>query len=260
MFITGHARGLLSAERVALNFMQRLSGIATLTRAIRRSGEGNEGANSRHAEDNAGLETPREIRRARGRRNESPHGSVVSRPDQGQSSRRARWRRCSSRSSARARSRARNAPVEVECDSLEQVRAAVDAGADVIMLDNMSNAELREAVELDGWPRGDRSVRWREPRDGSRNRGDRSGLDFSWCADSLREGDGPRAGLRMSRAIRRSCDVCGSTQTCCEIKCKVDLPATAGRSSRVCARSKALAVNAALESRIESRRNSRPLL
>ena len=31
MFLTGHARGLFSAERVALNFMQRLSGIATLT-------------------------------------------------------------------------------------------------------------------------------------------------------------------------------------------------------------------------------------
>src|SRR6185503_1384987 len=31
IFITGHARGLLSAERVALNFMQRLSGIASLT-------------------------------------------------------------------------------------------------------------------------------------------------------------------------------------------------------------------------------------
>ena len=31
MFMTGHARGLLSAERVALNYMQRLSGVATLT-------------------------------------------------------------------------------------------------------------------------------------------------------------------------------------------------------------------------------------
>src|SRR3954454_23229289 len=31
MFVTGHARGLLSAERVALNYMQRLSGIATIT-------------------------------------------------------------------------------------------------------------------------------------------------------------------------------------------------------------------------------------
>jgi nicotinate-nucleotide pyrophosphorylase (carboxylating) len=40
--------------------------------------------------------------------------------------------------------------VEVECESLEQVRAALDAGADVIMLDNMSVADLREAVTLVG--------------------------------------------------------------------------------------------------------------
>ena len=38
--------------------------------------------------------------------------------------------------------------VEVECDSLDQVRSALVAEADVIMLDNMSNEMMREAVEL----------------------------------------------------------------------------------------------------------------
>jgi nicotinate-nucleotide pyrophosphorylase (carboxylating) len=38
--------------------------------------------------------------------------------------------------------------VEVECDTLDQVRTAIDAGADVIMLDNMSPVELKEAVAL----------------------------------------------------------------------------------------------------------------
>jgi nicotinate-nucleotide pyrophosphorylase (carboxylating) len=38
--------------------------------------------------------------------------------------------------------------VEVECDTLEQVKTAIDAGADVIMLDNMGLMELREAVQL----------------------------------------------------------------------------------------------------------------
>jgi nicotinate-nucleotide pyrophosphorylase (carboxylating) len=38
--------------------------------------------------------------------------------------------------------------VEVECDNLDQVRSAIDAGADVIMLDNMALTELREAVRL----------------------------------------------------------------------------------------------------------------
>ena len=38
--------------------------------------------------------------------------------------------------------------MEVECDTLDQVRAAIDAGADVILLDNMQLVELREAVKL----------------------------------------------------------------------------------------------------------------
>jgi nicotinate-nucleotide pyrophosphorylase (carboxylating) len=38
--------------------------------------------------------------------------------------------------------------VEVECDRLDQVRAAIDAGADIILLDNMQLLDLREAVKL----------------------------------------------------------------------------------------------------------------
>jgi nicotinate-nucleotide pyrophosphorylase (carboxylating) len=38
--------------------------------------------------------------------------------------------------------------VEVECDNLDQVQAAVDANADIILLDNMSTDELRECVAL----------------------------------------------------------------------------------------------------------------
>jgi nicotinate-nucleotide pyrophosphorylase (carboxylating) len=38
--------------------------------------------------------------------------------------------------------------VEVECDTLDQVEAALDAGVDVIMLDNMHLSDLREAVKL----------------------------------------------------------------------------------------------------------------
>ena len=39
-------------------------------------------------------------------------------------------------------------PVEVECDTLAQVSEALAAGADAILLDNMTTAELRAAVEL----------------------------------------------------------------------------------------------------------------
>jgi nicotinate-nucleotide pyrophosphorylase (carboxylating) len=41
-------------------------------------------------------------------------------------------------------------PVEVECETLEDVAAALDAGADTILLDNMTPAQLREAVGLVG--------------------------------------------------------------------------------------------------------------
>jgi nicotinate-nucleotide pyrophosphorylase (carboxylating) len=46
--------------------------------------------------------------------------------------------------------RAAELAVEVECDTLDQVREAVDAGADAILLDNMTLQELREAVQLAG--------------------------------------------------------------------------------------------------------------
>jgi nicotinate-nucleotide pyrophosphorylase (carboxylating) len=40
------------------------------------------------------------------------------------------------------------ARIEVECDRIEQVRAAIESGADVVLLDNMSIDELRECVAL----------------------------------------------------------------------------------------------------------------
>ena len=52
------------------------------------------------------------------------------------------------RAVALARERSPGAPVEVEADRLEQAEAAAKAGADRILLDNMTAGELREAVEL----------------------------------------------------------------------------------------------------------------
>ena len=51
---------------------------------------------------------------------------------------------------ARARAKFPRLKVEVEADTLEQVAQAVAAGADIILLDNMTNAELREAVKIVG--------------------------------------------------------------------------------------------------------------
>ena len=50
----------------------------------------------------------------------------------------------------RARAKFPQLKIEVEADTLDQVRAAVDAGADIILFDNMSLEQLREAVRIVG--------------------------------------------------------------------------------------------------------------
>jgi nicotinate-nucleotide pyrophosphorylase (carboxylating) len=147
MFLSGHARGVLSAERVALNFMQRLSGIATLT--------------ARYVDAIAGtrahiLDTRKTtpllrrlekyaVRAGGGLNHRMDLSAAVLIKDNHLAA--------VDGDIAVAVSRARGvAPagikVEVECDTLDQVRAAVDAGADVVMLDNMQLMEMREAVKL----------------------------------------------------------------------------------------------------------------
>ncbi len=145
--LSGSSRGLLRAERVALNFMQRLSGIATLTAqyvaavrgtrarildtrkmtpgwralekyAVRCGG----GENHRNdlceavlIKDNhlaaVGGDVALAVTRARGA---APPGTVI----------------------------------EVECDHIEQVAPALAAGADIILLDNMGLHDMREAVKM----------------------------------------------------------------------------------------------------------------
>jgi nicotinate-nucleotide pyrophosphorylase len=67
--VDGRAAWLLTAERTALNFLQRLSGIATLTRRFRRPRR-RPSRRARHAQDHADAARAREVRRARGRRHE----------------------------------------------------------------------------------------------------------------------------------------------------------------------------------------------
>lgn len=141
---TGSQRAILTGERVALNFLGRLSGIATVTRryvdAISGTGAAvldtrkttpglralekhavasGGGRNHRFGLDDAVLIKDNHLRAA---------GSVAS-----------------------AVELVRNAselPIEVECDTIDQVSEALDVGVDAILLDNMTLAELREAVQL----------------------------------------------------------------------------------------------------------------
>ncbi|KHS52476.1 carboxylating nicotinate-nucleotide diphosphorylase [Brevibacterium linens] len=147
--VTGPARAVLQAERIALNFCQRMSGIATQARAYVDAAAGRArivdtrkttpglrafekhavvcggGHNHRFglsdavmAKDNhlavltgEGLSVADAIRSARAR---LPHTTMI----------------------------------EVEVDRLDQVPAVLEGGADIIMLDNFTPAQLREGVEL----------------------------------------------------------------------------------------------------------------
>ncbi|MGI8402152.1 MAG: carboxylating nicotinate-nucleotide diphosphorylase [Gemmatimonadaceae bacterium] len=147
MFLSGHARGLLSAERVALNFMQHLSGIASLTAryvdAIK--GTGAHILDTRKTTPGLRRLEKYAVRAGGGLNHRMDLSSGVLIKDNHLAAVDGDIRI--------AVKRARDVgpagiKVEVECDTVGQVGAAIDAGADVIMLDNMSLTEMREAVKL----------------------------------------------------------------------------------------------------------------
>ena len=72
MLVSGAVRSILAAERVALNFLQHLSGIATVTAAFCTGDSRHRRRRMRHPQDDAGTAGAGEARRARGRRAVAP--------------------------------------------------------------------------------------------------------------------------------------------------------------------------------------------
>ena len=147
LFITGHARGILAAERVALNFMQRLSGISSLTRKFVDAvhGTGARILDTRKTLPGWRALEKYAVRAGGGLNHRFDLSAAVLIKDNHLAS------VDGDIAIAVRRSRELAPPgtkIEVECDRIEQVRAAVDAGADIIMLDNMSPELMRECVEL----------------------------------------------------------------------------------------------------------------
>jgi nicotinate-nucleotide pyrophosphorylase (carboxylating) len=145
--LSGHARGILSAERVALNYMQRLSGIATLTA---RFVDVIAGTNARILDTRKTTPGWRKlekyaVRMGGGLNHRMDLRSAVLIKD----NHLAAIGGDIAQAVARARGLARkDTLVQVECDTLEQVEQALAAGADSVLLDNMSLDMLRQAVEL----------------------------------------------------------------------------------------------------------------
>jgi nicotinate-nucleotide pyrophosphorylase (carboxylating) len=142
--VRGSKRGLLTGERTALNFLGRLSGISTLTRRYVEAVEGTGVAILDTRKTTPGLRALEKHAVAAGGGRNHRFGL-----DDGVLVKDNHLRAAGSVALAVERVRAgTDLPVEVECDTLAQVQEALDAGADAVLLDNMSLDELRAAVAL----------------------------------------------------------------------------------------------------------------
>ncbi|MFN9308685.1 carboxylating nicotinate-nucleotide diphosphorylase, partial [Gemmatimonas sp.] len=143
--LTGHARGMLSAERTALNFLQRLSGIATLTSRFVDAIKGSRAQILDTRKTTPGWRTLEKyaVRAGGGTNHRLDLRSGVLIKD----NHLAALGGDIAMAVARAREIALpGTPIQVECDTIAQVQAAVAAGADWVLLDNMSLDQLRDAV------------------------------------------------------------------------------------------------------------------
>jgi nicotinate-nucleotide pyrophosphorylase (carboxylating) len=142
--VEGSQRAILTGERVALNFLGRLSGIATLTRRYVDAVEGTGVAVLDTRKTTPGLRALEKHAVASGGGTNHRFGL-----EDGVLVKDNHLRAAGSIAAAVELLRdATDLPVEVECDTLDQVSEALDVGVDAILLDNMTLDELREAVAL----------------------------------------------------------------------------------------------------------------
>jgi nicotinate-nucleotide pyrophosphorylase (carboxylating) len=143
--VEGPARGVLTGERVALNLVGRLSGIATLTRRYVDAIEGTGVTilDTRKTTPGLRLLEKHAVTCGGGTNHRFGLADGILIKDN-----HVRLAGGAARAVERMRASGTGLPIEVEAETLAQVREALDAGADAILLDNMTTAELREAVAL----------------------------------------------------------------------------------------------------------------
>ncbi len=144
--VTGDIRVLLSGERVALNYLQRMSGIATYTRSVADllAGSKTKLLDTRKTTPNMRIFEKYAVRAGGGynHRYNLSDGVLLKDNHIGAAG-----------SVTKAVQMAKEyAPfvrkIEVEVENLDMVKEAVEAGADIIMLDNMSTEEMQEAIRI----------------------------------------------------------------------------------------------------------------
>ena len=143
--VEGPAQGVLSGERLALNLIGHLSGIATLTRRYVDAVAGTAATILDTRKTTPGLrELEKHAVTCGGATNHRVglYDAILIKDNH------LRLAGGVSAAIERARAQGGGLPIEVEAETVDQVREALAAGADTILLDNMTLAELREAVSL----------------------------------------------------------------------------------------------------------------
>jgi nicotinate-nucleotide pyrophosphorylase (carboxylating) len=143
--LSGNARALLTGERTALNLLARLSGIATLTRRYvdAVAGTGVQILDTRKTTPGLRVLEKFAVRTGGGANHRFGLFDAILIKDN-------HLRLAGGVAEAVHRAQAHDVPVEVECETFADVRDALAAGADAILLDNMPPAQLREAVAIVG--------------------------------------------------------------------------------------------------------------
>lgn len=144
--LTGDIRVLLSGERVALNYLQRMSGIATYTRQVAKLLEGSKVTllDTRKTTPNCRVFEKYAVRVGGGHnhRYNLSDGVLLKDNHIGAAGSVAKAVRMAKAYAPFVRK------IEIEVETLDQVKEAVEAGADIIMLDNMTPEVMKQAVEL----------------------------------------------------------------------------------------------------------------
>lgn len=144
--VHGDVRVLLSGERVALNFLQRMSGIATYARSMVKELEGTKTmlVDTRKTTPGLRIFEKAAVEAGGGHNHRYNLSQAVMLKDNHIDA-------AGGIAAAVAGARS-HAPfvctVEVECENMDMVREALDAGADIIMLDNMTHEQMAEAIAV----------------------------------------------------------------------------------------------------------------
>jgi nicotinate-nucleotide pyrophosphorylase (carboxylating) len=139
--VAGNARALLSAERTALNLLARLSGVATLTRRYVDAVAGTGATILDTRKTTPGLRALEKLAvRCGGGTNHrfGLYDGILIKDNH--------LRLGGGIAESVRRARGHGVPVEVECETLDDVREALNAGADILLLDNMTLPQLNAAV------------------------------------------------------------------------------------------------------------------